>query len=117
MNLDCIKNQFSYVFLDKGEACNFFDQVSLIINAKSGNSFFTGLQPPGMEDVNFIKKSYDDLIPFFVDVANGQRDIYCYDFQIKAYPTVVVFSGDGFVNKWNSVSHFLSWLDAMGGKK
>ena len=95
----------------------FLDQLSLVVNDKKNAMFFTNFQCPSNQDIKLIEHSYDSQIPFFIESTNGQHDIYCYDFEDEAYPKIAIFSDHSFVNKWDSVSDFLTWLDRMASTK
>lgn len=114
MNFDELKNTFkdnSRPILN--DFFDFLDKLSLVANAKNNEVFFSDFQLPSNQDMNFIENSYDSFIPFLVESASGQYDIYCYDFEQEACPAVAVFSDHAVVNRWDSVPDFLSWLERM----
>jgi len=88
----------------------FLDKVSLVVNNKDNDAFFSNFHLPSSQDINLIEHLYNSLMPFIVESVSEQHDIYCYEFEQEAYPKVVVFSDHALVNKWDSVSEFLSWL-------
>lgn len=114
MNFDELKNEYKsnsspilndfYVFLDK---------LTLVVNAKNNEVFFRNFQLPNNQDIKLIEQSYDNFIPFFVESASGQHDIYCYDFEQEACPAVAIFSDHAVVNRWDSIPDFLNWLECM----
>lgn len=91
----------------------FLDKLSLVVNTKNNEVFFSSFQLPSKQDMDLIEHAYGCSIPFVVESESGQRDIYCYDLEQEAYPTVAVFSDHAFVKRWDSIPDFLSWLDCM----
>jgi hypothetical protein len=91
----------------------FLNKLSLIVNDENTQYYFNNFQLPSNVDQNLIKNSYDYLFPFIVESIDAQHDIYCYDFGRDACPKVVVFADHSIVNKWNSVSEFLSWFNKL----
>ncbi len=91
----------------------FLDKLSLVpINTEiEPNS--SGFQLPSNVDRDFVENSYEFLIPFLVESAIGQRDIYCYDFEQKSCPKVLVVTEDAVVKKWDSISEFLFWMNTQ----
>jgi hypothetical protein len=99
------------------EFSDFIKKLDSFMNIKNNQFFLNGFQFPSDEDVELIENGYDCLIPFMVEITNGQHDIYCYDFEEKSSPQIVVFSDHSIVNKWSSVSEFFFWLNSMANTK
>jgi hypothetical protein len=91
----------------------FLDVLSLVVNDKNNKVFFRNFQLPRTQDMELIGRSYDRLVPFIVERATGQHDIYCYELEQEAYPKVAVFSDHAIVRRWNSALDFISWLSHM----
>ena len=91
----------------------FLEKLSLVVNSKNGQMFFCNFKLPSGRDISIVRESYDFFIPFLIESASGQHDIYCYDFEQQRYPTIAVVSDHAVVNRWNSVPDFLAWLECM----
>lgn len=91
----------------------FLDALSLVpIHAKHEPDS-CNFQLPSNADKDFVEHSYECLIPFLVESAIGQRDIYCYDFEQKSCPKILVVTEDAVVKKWDSISEFLFWMTSQ----
>jgi hypothetical protein len=110
-----------FEFIDKYRSLpifnDFLKKVGSLMNIKNNQIFLNDFQFPSDEDIEFIENSYDCLIPFMVEVTNGQHDIYCYDFEEKSSPQIVVFSDHSIVNKWSLASDFFFLLNSMENTK
>lgn len=91
----------------------FLDALSLIAIHAEIEPDSSSFQLPSNLDRDFVENSYECLIPFLVESAIGQHDVYCYDYEQKSSPKVLVVTEDAVVKKWASISEFLLWMNAQ----
>jgi hypothetical protein len=110
----CAVKNNNYPFF--GDFSTFLDDLSLVINDSRDKEFFRNFRLPNSHDMALIQSSYDSLVPFIVESASGQHDIYCYDFEQEAYPEVAVFSDHAIVKRWKSTPDFISWFSRVANE-
>ncbi|KQZ28756.1 hypothetical protein [Duganella sp. Root1480D1] len=112
MKFDDVRRQFRHENTFVVNQFNvLLDDLLLFANDENNAAFFGTFQAPDNEDMLIIRQSYENLMPFVVEIESGQHDIYCYDFEQVSQPQVVTFSDHAIVNRWDSVQDFINWLE------
>ncbi|MCD5989795.1 hypothetical protein KDX30_18030 [Pseudomonas sp. CDFA 553] len=96
------------------DVSRFLERLSIMISTKNNKYFVSCLRLPDEHEMSLIEGLYGFLVPFLVDSTELQCDIYCYDFEKKEDPNIVVFSSDGIVSRWESATDFIRWLKRAG---